>query len=145
VKGLLVSSGLILLGLGLTHLVGTSLIRRFGARWGIDRLSDLAAIPLLIVIGQVVSLALTPIGYAYSRHIEHEADRFALELTRANHTGASSFVVLQRANLSLPRPDLFTRIWRSTHPSLGERIDFCNSYHPWRPDAVPAPPLPKAR
>jgi STE24 endopeptidase len=135
VKGLLVSAGLILLGLGLVHIAGMRLIDRLGGRWGIDRPSDLAAIPLLIAIGQIVSLGLHPIGDAYSRYIEHQADRFALELTRANHTGASSFVALQRANLSLPRPDPFTRIWRSTHPSLGDRIDFCNNYHPWRTDA----------
>ncbi len=58
VKGLLVSSALIVLGLGLIHIVSVRVIRRFGARWGVDRPSDLAAAPLLIVIGQIVALAL---------------------------------------------------------------------------------------
>jgi STE24 endopeptidase len=132
VKGLLVTSSLIVIGLGLVHAIVTQLIRRFGHRLGLSSLTDLATAPLLVIAVQLVALVLTPIGYGYSRHMEHEADRFALELTRVNRTGALSFVALQRENLSVPRPNLFTRIWRSTHPSLGDRIDFCNSYHPWR-------------
>ena len=41
-------------------------------------------------------------GLALSRHMEHEADRFALELTRDNHAAATAFVRLQNENLSNP-------------------------------------------
>jgi Zn-dependent protease with chaperone function len=139
VKGLLVSGTLILAGLGLVHAISKPLLRKFGQRWRIAGVGDLAAIPLLIAMGQVVALVLTPLGYAYSRHIEHEADRFALELTHANHSGATSFVILQRANLSLPRHDWFTATWRSTHPSLADRIDFCNTYRPWAESSAGRP------
>jgi Zn-dependent protease with chaperone function len=74
---------------------------------------------------------------AYSRYQEHEADQFALDLTHANHSGALSFVTLQQENLSNPRPGLFYKCFRSTHPSIGDRIDFCNAYHPWRSDGPP--------
>jgi Zn-dependent protease with chaperone function len=73
---------------------------------------------------------LTPVAFAYSRFQEHEADRFALDLTHANHSGAMAFVKLQEENLSNPRPGLIYKIFRATHPSIGDRIDFCNSYHP---------------
>jgi STE24 endopeptidase len=76
-------------------------------------------------------LVFSPIGLAYSRHQEHEADRFALELTRDNRAGALSFVAMQHENLSNPRPGRLSVLWRSTHPPLGERIDFCNTYRPW--------------
>ena len=79
---------------------------------------------------QLSSLVLTPVAFAYSRFQEHEADRFALDLTHANHSGAMAFVKLQEENLSNPRPGLIYKIFRATHPSIGERIDFCNSYHP---------------
>jgi hypothetical protein len=23
------------------------------------------------------------------------------------------------------------KLWRSSHPTLGDRIDFCNDYKPW--------------
>ena len=79
---------------------------------------------------QVCSLVLHPVALAYSRYQEHEADRFALELTRANHSGAMAFVKLQDENLGNPRPGCVYRIFRASHPSIGERIDFCNTYRP---------------
>ena len=47
-----------------------------------------------------------------------------------------AFVKLQEENLSNPRPGLLYTLFRSTHPSIGDRIDFCNSYHPWRADGA---------
>jgi Zn-dependent protease with chaperone function len=69
---------------------------------------------------------------AFSRYQEHEADRFALELTRDNHSAAMAFVILQQENLSVPRPGTLYKVWRLSHPPIGERIDFCNEYHPWK-------------
>jgi Zn-dependent protease with chaperone function len=132
VRGVVVSSLLTLFGLYLTRLMAEWAARRWSSRIGFDRLADVASAPLLLVCGHLVALVLVPAGYAYSRHMEREADRFALELTRANHAGATGFVAIQRENLGNPRPGPLYRIWRSTHPSLAERITFCNTYHPWR-------------
>ena len=74
--------------------------------------------------------ALAPVALAYSRHHEHEADRFALELTHLNRSAALAFADLQRENLGVPRPSLFETLWRSSHPSVAERIEFCNTYRP---------------
>jgi Zn-dependent protease with chaperone function len=63
--------------------------------------------------------------------MEHEADRFGLEITQNNQAAAEAFVVLQQENLGNPRPGMIYRIWRSSHPPLKERVDFCNSYCPW--------------
>ena len=38
---------------------------------------------------------------------------------------------LQRDNLSIPYPGRLWVLWRSTHPPIGERIEFCNDYRPW--------------
>jgi len=76
-------------------------------------------------------LVVNPVVFAYTRHIEHEADRFGLEITRDNHDAATAFVKMQTENLSIPRPGWLFKVWRSTHPPLGERIDFCNTYRPW--------------
>ena len=65
------------------------------------------------------------------RHQEHEADRFALELTRDNRAGATTFVRLQAENLAVPRPGPLFVLWRASHPPLGERVDFANRYRPW--------------
>ena len=85
----------------------------------------------MLLVFQLVSLMLMPIGLACSRHIEHEADRFCLELTRDNHAAATAFVRLQSENLGNPRPGPIYMLWRGSHPSLGERIEFANTYRPW--------------
>jgi Zn-dependent protease with chaperone function len=54
-------------------------------RFGFNALSDLASLPLGILLIQVVSVAGLPVPMAFSRHLEHEADRFGLELTHHNH------------------------------------------------------------
>lgn len=122
--------GVLALTLGLRW-AGTAAISRFGHRLGASRLDDVAAFPLLLILGNLFVLAASPIGLAYSRHQEHEADRFALELTRQNHAGATAFVAMQSHNLSNPRPGQLSVLWRSTHPTLAERIEFCNIYRPW--------------
>jgi Zn-dependent protease with chaperone function len=72
-----------------------------------------------------------PVLMAFSRHIEHEADRFGLELTHNDHAAATAFVSLQQANLGLPRPPLICQLWLGSHPTIAERIEFCNDYRPW--------------
>jgi STE24 endopeptidase len=134
VRSILLSSLLTLAGLFLVDRLGQKLIARFSQRLGFDRLSDVASMPLLLMLIEVSTLVLSPAALAYSRYQEHEADQFALDLTHANHSGALSFVKLQEENLSNPRPGLFYKLFRATHPSIGDRIDFCNAYHPWRPN-----------
>jgi Zn-dependent protease with chaperone function len=112
------------------HRVAGGLIARFSRRFGFDRLSDVASFPLLLLLGSLVSFILTPAVLAFSRYQEHEADRFALELTRGNRAAASTFVRLQQENLTVPRPGRLYMLWRGSHPSLGERVDFANRYRP---------------
>ena len=107
------------------------MIRKYHRRFGFDRLSDVASVPLILLLAQVTILLGSPVINGFSRGMEHEADRFALEITRNNRAAASGFAELQRDNLSVPYPGLFSTIWRSTHPPIGERIEFCNRYRPW--------------
>ena len=131
VLGTSLSCVLTLAGLAFVHVVAGALIGRYRGRFGFDRPADVASVPLLFALGQVFALATTPLAYAVSRSMEHEADRFALEITRDNHACATAFVKLQRDNLSYPNPHWLYKVWRSTHPPIGERIAFCNTYRPW--------------
>lgn len=125
------TSVLITLSLYVVHRVAGRLIARFSRRFGFNQLSDVASFPLFLLLGTIVSLALIPALLALSRYQEHEADRFALELTRDNHTAATTFVRLQEENLSIPRPGPLYMLWRGSHPALGDRVDFANRYRPW--------------
>jgi Zn-dependent protease with chaperone function len=91
----------------------------------------MAALPLLVLLLGAATFLLTPPMLALSRHFEHEADRFGLELTHDNHTCATVFVKFVQHDLSYPRPSALVQFFRGSHPSVAERIDFCNSYHPW--------------
>ncbi len=131
IKGVLFFSLVILVVLYVIHRIAGAVIGRFRGRFGFEELSDIASLPLIILLVNVLSLIVTPLTNAFTRHIEHESDRFALEITQDNHGGASAFVALQTENLGNPRPGLLYKIWRSSHPTLADRIDFCNDYRPW--------------
>lgn len=110
------------------------LMERYKKKFGFKQLSNIASVPLFLLLINVFSLLSDPLSNAISRHMEHEADRFGLEITQDNKAAAEAFIVLQQSNLANPRPGLLYKIWRSSHPPLGERIDFCNSYCPWKQD-----------
>jgi STE24 endopeptidase len=131
VQGMLCAVPLILVTLGAVHATAGWLLRRYRGRWGFDSLADVASLPLILLLVNVFALVVVPIGLAFSRHIEHEADRFGLEITKDNYAAAMSFVRLEKENLSVPRPGFLYCLFCCSHPSLGERIDFCNTYRPW--------------
>ena len=137
----LFSSLLTILGLYGAHLLSGFVLARFGTRMGFASLSDVASLPLLMLLLSLFSFAIAPAALAFSRYHEREADRFGLELTHDNHDAATAFVALQQKNLAIPRPGLAYKIFRASHPPIGERIDFINAYHPWDPPA----PTPSSR
>jgi Zn-dependent protease with chaperone function len=130
-KGIAFFSLFILVNLYLAHRAAAFFIGRHGPRMGFGGLADVASLPLLILVSNLFSFVATPVALAYTRFQEHESDRFGLEITRDNRAAAMAFVKLQAENLGVPRPDLLYKLWRSSHPPIGERIDFCNDYRPW--------------
>jgi STE24 endopeptidase len=115
----------------LMNRLGNRIISKLGDRLGFKSLADLGVIPLLLLFIAVFQFLSAPLVNLASRYTEHEADRFALEMTHNNHASALSFVKLQQENLGVPRLAFLVELWWGTHPSLGDRIDFANSYHPW--------------
>jgi STE24 endopeptidase len=124
-------SVLIIATLFAIHRTADWMIQRYRHRFRFDRLSDIASCPLVVLLFNAYFLIVTPVALTFTRHIEHEADRFGLEITRDNYSAATAFVRLQSENLGVPRPALLVKLWRQSHPTLGDRIDFCNTYRPW--------------
>lgn len=131
IKSILFFSALILLTLYAAYRVAGAVIEKFKHRFGFEQLSDIASLPLILVLISIFSLVITPIAMTFTRYQEHESDRFGLEITQTNHAAAMAFVKLQQENLGNPRPGLLYKLWRASHPTLGDRIDFCNAYRPW--------------
>jgi Zn-dependent protease with chaperone function len=113
------------------HRVAGAMLGRWSRRFGFERLDDPASLALLALVAGVVSLAVTPIVLATSRYMEHEADRFGLEITRDNRVAARTFVKLQQENLGVPRTGVLDHLWRDSHPDPADRIEFANRYRPW--------------
>jgi STE24 endopeptidase len=106
-------------------------LTRWGSRWGVrDERGDPAALPWLLVLSTVITFLLSPVTSGFSRHIEHQADIFSLELTHLNEPLASAFVKFAEDSKQDPRPPRFIEWWRYSHPSLGRRIDFVLGYKP---------------
>lgn len=130
-KFILILAVLITFGFWVIHLTGGWALQKWGDRFGVHELGDFASLPLMLLLLGIVFFLLMPAINGYSRSIEHDADTFGLELTRDNYAAATAFVELQQQNLANPRPGWLYKLWRSSHPPLGERIDFCNRYKPW--------------
>jgi STE24 endopeptidase len=89
---------------------------------GIAGPRDLAALPLMTLAAGAVSLLLTPLGNAWSRHNERRADRFALALTLRPAAFISAMRRLGAQNLAEERPSAAVLWFFHTHPTVEERI-----------------------
>ncbi|MGO9038865.1 MAG: M48 family metalloprotease [Steroidobacteraceae bacterium] len=130
-KALLIISVLLLAGFWLTDRVGSFAVARWHARLGFSELKDPASLPLGALCLTFLWLAVTPVFNAFSQHIEREADRFGLELTRENEAAATMFAKWLAPGYDVADPGWFEQTFRSNHPSIGERIRLANEYHPW--------------
>jgi Zn-dependent protease with chaperone function len=106
-------------------------LARWGPRWGVTSNDDPAALPWLLIIISAIVFLLSPAINGISRHMEHQADVFGLELTHLNDAMASSFVKFAEDSKVDPTPNEFIEFWRYSHPSLTRRIEFVRSYKPW--------------
>ena len=100
--------------------------------WGFNSIRDIAAIPLLISLINILVFIITPGMNVYTRYTEQEADRFELELTQDNKAAATSILKLHEGSLILPSPGIVYKLWNYDHPTLQERLDFANTYSPWK-------------
>jgi STE24 endopeptidase len=129
---LLYSSALTFVIFYLTYRSATYLLRHYQKRFRFNHLYDIASFPLLLFLISIFTLLSSPLSNYVSRCVERQADRFGLEITQNNKAAAEAFLVLQKGNLANPRPGPIYVFWRSSHPSLGDRVDFCNHYCPWK-------------
>lgn len=105
-------------------------------RWGIANEGELASLSLLLLVFSLIGFLATPVFSGISRHFEHEADRYALEVTHgivpdARQAGIRFFEISGVTNLSDPDPNPFIVFWLFDHPSDPDRIQFMRNYDPW--------------
>ena len=112
-------------------ILGQRIIDRGVARRGYESAGDPAAIPWVMLVLFVLAFLTTPIGAAFSRYGEHQADIFSLELTHLNEPMATAFRKLAENSKRDPSPHPLMKYWLYSHPPIAERIPFALSYRPW--------------
>lgn len=129
--GIIFESSLTILVMLLIYLSSKFFIKRFSSRLEVRELKNVVSLPLILFLYGIFSLIAIPAQNFVSRMHEHEADRFGIEITQDNHSAATSFLKLTQSNLGYPYPGKFYLLFRASHPSIGSRIEFFNSYYPW--------------
>jgi Zn-dependent protease with chaperone function len=89
---------------------------------------------LLIIF--VLAFLSEPVANAYSRHLEHQADQYGLEVVHglfpnSGEVAAQSFQKLGEEWLEYPYVSKLAVIWEWNHPTISERIHFALTYDPW--------------
>ena len=123
---------LIYLGYRLAHWM----LARWGKPWKIGSLGDWASLPLLFFILTALTFLATPVFNAISRHFEHEADRYGVEVIHgivpsAQQAAARGFERSGELDLADPNPSAFMKFWMFDHPTRPERVHFVATYDPW--------------
>ncbi len=87
-----------------------------------------SAIPLALFVLVVLQLLALPLQYAFTRHLEAEADWVALETARDPEAAERLFVQLGTTSFSDPDPPTWSYLLMQTHPTLIERIAMAEAW-----------------
>jgi STE24 endopeptidase len=141
-QGLAFFSLMMFVGFWLGRKLVLAMLARWGEQWRIRGLDDLAALPALLLVLAVLAFAAEPIDSAFSRHLEHQADIYGLEVTHGlfpanNQVAASTFQKLGEKSLDYPAPAPLLVFWSYDHPTIRDRIRFVLHYDPWDRPAGP--------
>ena len=96
-----------------------------------------AAIPLALFVLVVLQLLALPLQYAFTRHLEAEADWVALETARDPGAAERLFVQLGTTSLADPSPPTWSYLLMQTHPTLMQRIAMAEAWKTQAGRAVP--------
>ena len=127
-KGIFFSAVMMAIGFLIIHLSGPAIITKWRNRLKIDSMADIAGLPLILLIFSLYGLVTMPIFPAVSRHMERQADRFALEMTQNKEAFISAMDELAYMNLSDPNPSPIIEFLLYDHPPISKRIEFAQEY-----------------
>lgn len=135
-KGMVFFALLLLIAFYLGYRSVGWVLTRYGPGWQIRDLQDWASLPVLLLLLSIFSFVVTPMGAAYSRHLEHQADQFGLEVTHGlipdyGQVAARDFQIMGETGLADPDPNPLDVFLFYDHPPISRRVRFCVNYDPW--------------
>ncbi len=115
---------------------GRWMINRWGSRWSIRSLDDYASVPALLLVVSLFLLVTGPILSGYSRHLEHQADIYGLEVIHGivpneQQVAAQCFQALGENSYDYPNASRLLIFWTYDHPPIPDRLQFVLGYDPW--------------
>jgi STE24 endopeptidase len=111
-------------GLWIGHLILTG----SSARLGFASISDIGTFPVLSLVLFCFMLVTMPVNNIFSRRLERQADRFALETTDNADAFVRSMNKLAMQNLADINPNPIIHFLLHSHPSISERIKMAEKY-----------------
>jgi Zn-dependent protease with chaperone function len=96
----------------------------------------LASLPLLVLILSLLLFFATPLLNSVSRHYEHQADQYGLEVIHGlvpdpQVSAAQAFQILGECSLDYPYVGKLAEFWAWDHSTIRDRMIFVQSYDPW--------------
>lgn len=96
--------------------------------FGFDNISQISALPIIILWAMLISLIITPLSNLISRKFEYEADQYAVETTGKASEFISVLEKLTEQNLGDKNPHPFVEWYFYSHPSINRRIAAVQNY-----------------
>jgi STE24 endopeptidase len=95
---------------------------------GFNGIGDPAILPLLVLILGGFSTLVSPLMNGYTRHVETQADEYALNLTDDGKAFIDSMTRLVNQNLGVAYPSKLEEFLFHDHPSYGKRVEHAKAY-----------------
>lgn len=135
VKGIIFAAALMLLGFYLTYRLTGFFIARWGRRFDVPAAADAGSLPVFALVLLLLNLLGEPIGNAYSRYQESQADAYSLYITTGaiddpGQAAARAFEIEGETDLEPPDPSPLVVFWLYSHPPIRDRVRLAVEYKP---------------
>jgi len=128
-KLFVIQSAIWLIGFYIANLI----LKATATPLGFNGISDIAALPWLLLIFTALSLPAAILTNTYSRHLETEADEYALRLTDNPKSFINVMTKLTDQNLSEAQPSRWVEWLIYDHPSHKQRVEHARHYATYSP------------
>lgn len=114
----------------LSFFIAAVVLEKLIVQAGFKGISDIAGLPLLLMVLLSIGLILLPLQNGYSRILERKADHFSLKATGMPQAFISMMKRLGNKNFSDFSPSRVIEIFLYDHPPISKRIRMAEGYLP---------------
>jgi STE24 endopeptidase len=132
-KGLVLTGVVMVIGFAFLNSAVNACLARWGQQWGIGGISDVAVVPLVVLILSIYFLVMTPVTNTITRTMEYEADMYGLNA--AQQPDGEALIDLKLGEYRKLDPGRLEEFIFFDHPSGRTRITAAMR---WKAEHLPA-------